>query len=261
VPLWQEDLQQLPEDVREQSAIERAAEEARRPFDVSHGPLVRTLLLHIAPDHHVFVLTMHHIVTDGWSMGILFSDLAALYDAELTGRPAALKPLPVSYADFAAWQREVHDAEAMRASVEYWRQALAGAPELLELPTDRPRPATQGHAGHTVRFTIPDVLTERLKAFAESQGATLYMALLAMWQVLLARYSGADEVVVGSPLAGRTEVELEGVVGFFVNTVALRTTRAWTSCSPVSGRRVSTPGRTSRCRSTGWWKCSPPTAG
>ncbi|HEX9937850.1 MAG TPA: amino acid adenylation domain-containing protein, partial [Longimicrobium sp.] len=197
-------------------------EEARAPFDLERGPLIRGRLVRLAADDHVLLLTMHHIVSDGWSSGVLTRELGTLYDAFRRGREDPLAPLPVQYADYAAWQRKWVDGEVLREQAEYWKAALAGAPELLELPTDRPRPARQDHAGAIVAIDLGDELSAGLKALSHRRGTTLHMTLLAGWAAVLGRLSGHDDVVVGTPSANRGRREIEGLIGFFVNTLALR---------------------------------------
>src|SRR5215213_11658900 len=165
---------------------------------------------------------MHHIVSDGWSMGVLTRELGTLYDAFRRGAENPLRPLPIQYADYALWQRKWVDGEVLRQQAEYWKAALSGAPELLELPTDRPRPARQDHAGGLVGIDLGEELTAGLKALCQRHGTTPFMTLLAAWAALLARLSGQDDVVVGTPSANRGRAEIEGLIGFFVNTLALR---------------------------------------
>jgi amino acid adenylation domain-containing protein len=199
-----------------------AAEEAAAPFDLAQGPLVRGRLIQLADDDHVLLVTMHHIVSDGWSIGVLTRELSALYAAFRGGRPDPLPPLPVQYADYAAWQRRWVEGEVLRRQADYWRETLSGAPELLELPTDHPRPARQHFAGAWMAVELDEALTAALKTLGQRHGATLYMTLLAGWAAVLARLSGQDEVVVGTPSANRGQSEIEGLIGFFVNTLALR---------------------------------------
>ncbi|HEY7766994.1 amino acid adenylation domain-containing protein, partial [Longimicrobium sp.] len=201
----------------------RAGEEAARPFDLASGPLFRAGLLRLGAGDHVLLLSMHHIVSDGWSMGVLYRELSALYEAYRDGRESPLPELGVQYADYAVWQREQLEGEALERQLSYWRERLAGAPELLELPTDRPRPPVQTYRGATVPVELSPELLERLQALGRSEGATLYMTLLSAFQVLLGKYAGSDDVVVGSPIAGRARNEVEGLIGFFVNTLVLRT--------------------------------------
>ncbi|HEX6746978.1 MAG TPA: amino acid adenylation domain-containing protein, partial [Longimicrobium sp.] len=200
----------------------QVAEEAEAPFDLARGPLVRGRLIRLAGDDHVLLITMHHIVSDGWSMGIFTRELSALYGAFRGGRPDPLPPLPVQYADYAAWQRRWVDGDVLRRQADYWRETLAGAPELLELPADHPRPARQDFAGDSVDVELDEALTTALKTLGQRHGATLHMTLLAGWAAVLARLSGQDEVVVGTPSANRGRSEIEGLIGFFLNTLALR---------------------------------------
>ncbi|MFP2902704.1 condensation domain-containing protein, partial [Corallococcus sp. 4LFB] len=212
----------LPEAQREIEAQRKVEAEARQPFDLRHGPLLRTALVRLAAEDHLLLVTMHHIVSDGWSMGVLVRELVAFYEAFSAGQTPVLAPLPVQYTDFATWQRNWLQGEVLAAQLGYWKQQLSGAPATLELPTDHPRPATQSHAGATLSVGIPQATSDALKALAQREGATPFMVLLAAWQVLLARYSAQDDVSVGSPIAGRTQAEAEGLIGFFVNTLVLR---------------------------------------
>jgi amino acid adenylation domain-containing protein len=197
-------------------------EEAGAPFDLERGPLVRGALVRLAADDHVLLLTMHHIVSDGWSMGVLFDELSALYTAHVQDREAHLAELPLQYADYAAWQRRWVEGDVLRTQADYWARTLAGAPELLELPTDHPRPAQVDHAGALLVVELDEALTAGLKALGRRHGTTLFMTLLAGWAVVLSRLSGRDDVVVGTPVANRGRREIEGLIGFFVNTLALR---------------------------------------
>jgi amino acid adenylation domain-containing protein len=194
----------------------------QQPFDLAHGPLFRAELLRLADDDHVLVLAMHHAVTDGWSIGILFYELAALYEAFSAGNPSPLPDLPIRYADYAAWQRQWLSGEALDQQLGWWRIRLAGAPALLELPADRPRLAIESHRGGNRRFTVTAELANAVREAARSEGATPFMVLLAAFQAVLARWSGQDDVVVGTPVAGRTRRETEPLIGLFVNTLALR---------------------------------------
>ena len=218
-----EDLSGLGEADREAAVRRRTGEEVRWAFDLSMGPLFRAALLRVDEEDHVLLLSMHHIVSDGWSQGVLFRELSALYSAYLEGRESPLSELPVQYADYAVWQREQLAGGVLDRQLAYWRERLADAPALLELPTDHPRPAVQTYRGATVPVELSLELLERLQALGRSEGATLYMTLLAAFQVLLSKYSGSEDVVVGSPIAGRTRKEVEGLIGFFVNTLVLRT--------------------------------------
>ncbi|WP_338270579.1 condensation domain-containing protein, partial [Corallococcus caeni] len=216
------DLEHLAPDAREAEARRLAGAEALRPFDLAKGPLLRASLLRLAEHHHVLLVTMHHIVSDGWSMGILVRELGALYRAFSAGLGSPLTALPLQYADYALWQRNWLQGEALERQRSWWRQHLAGAPRALELPTDFPRPVVQSFSGASVPFLLPLELSQALQTLAQRHGATLFMALLASTQALLSRHSGQDDVVVGSPIAGRRFAELEGLIGFFINTLALR---------------------------------------
>jgi amino acid adenylation domain-containing protein len=218
-----EDLSGLSDSDRELAVRRRAGEEARRAFDLAAGPLFRAALLRLGEEEHVLLLGMHHIVSDGWSMEVLFRELSTLYEAYREGRESPLPELAVQYADYAVWQREQLEGEVLDRQLAYWRERLAGAPELLELPTDRPRPAVQTYRGAHEQIALSGELLERLHALGRSEGTTLYMTLLGAFQVLLSRYSGSEDIVVGSPIAGRTRGELEALIGFFVNTLVLRT--------------------------------------
>ncbi|HVG44488.1 MAG TPA: condensation domain-containing protein, partial [Longimicrobium sp.] len=218
-----EELSGSGEADREAAVRRRIGEEARRAFDLSAGPLFRAALLRLGEEDHVLLLSMHHIVSDGWSMGVLFRELSALYEAYREGGESPLPELPVQYADYARWQREQLEGEALDRQLSYWRERLAGAPGLLELPTDHPRPAVRTYRGASVPVELSPELLERLQALGRSEGATLYMVLLGAFQVLLSKYAGSEDVVVGSPIAGRTRGEVEALIGFFLNTLVLRT--------------------------------------
>ncbi|HEY0022714.1 MAG TPA: amino acid adenylation domain-containing protein [Longimicrobium sp.] len=218
-----EDLSGLDETAREAEVQRRAREDAARPFDLAQGPLFRAALLRLADEEHALLLCIHHIVTDGWSSGVLFRELNALYAAYRDGGDSPLAELPVQYADYAVWQREQLQGEALDRQLAYWRERLAGAPALLELPTDRLRPPVRSHRGAREMFDLPRTLLDRLQALGRGEGATLYMVLLSAFQLLLSKYSGSEDVVVGSPIAGRTRREVEELIGFFANTLVLRT--------------------------------------
>ncbi|WP_164013943.1 non-ribosomal peptide synthetase [Pyxidicoccus trucidator] len=222
LPLDHEDLSALPEPERRDAARHRGVQEALRPFDLERGPLLRASVLRLAPQEHVLVLVMHHIVSDGWSMGVLVRELGAFYAAFAEGRHLPLPPLPVQYADYAVWQRQWLSGGPLEAQLGWWKERLAGASAHLELPTDKPRPAVLSHRGATVPVRLPRELSDAVSALAREQGATPFMVLLAGFQVLLSRYSGQEDLSVGSPIAGRRYAELEGLIGFFVNTLVLR---------------------------------------
>ncbi|MEV6869113.1 condensation domain-containing protein, partial [Streptosporangium subroseum] len=203
-------------------AEEMVAADALAPFDLAVGPLFRGLLIRLAPDDHVFSLVLHHVVSDEWSSGVLRRELTALYDAFRAGEPSPLSPLAVQYADFAVWQRDWLRGDILEGQLAYWRERLGGAP-VLELPTDRPRPAVRSSAGETIRFAVPDEVTALLRAVTRETGATMFMTLLSAFTVLLGKYAGQDDVVVGTPIANRNRAETEDLIGFFVNTLVLRT--------------------------------------
>ncbi|QSQ26356.1 amino acid adenylation domain-containing protein [Pyxidicoccus parkwayensis] len=217
------DLRGLPESAREAEALRAAAEEVRRPFSLSEGPLLRALLLRTGETRHFLVLTLHHIISDGWSLGVVIRELSALYDAELHGRPSPLPEPVLQPVDHAVWQRSWLQGESLEAQLRYWRKQLAAAPPVLELPTDFPRPSLQRFRGDTVNVELPAELSERFRAFCRREGVTTYMGLLAAFQLLLSRVSGQEDVCVGSPIAGRHHPGLERLIGFFVNTLVLRT--------------------------------------
>jgi amino acid adenylation domain-containing protein len=219
VPLPVVDLAALPAHLREPEVLLCAAEEARRPFELTRGPLLRTLLLRTDPEGQVLLLTIHHIAADGWSIGVLLRELTELYVASSAGRPAILPPLAIAYADFAAWQRERLQGERLAAEVEHWRTRLAGLPP-LRLTSDL-EPA-EGSRGALVPVTVPAALTQRLHELARQAGASLFMALFAVFEILLSRWTGQRDFGVGAPVANRTRPELEGLIGFFVNTLVLR---------------------------------------
>jgi len=216
------DLSGLSVDLREAEARELAGTEAARPFDLMRGPLLRPLLLRLDPAEHVVLLTLHHIASDAWSLGILAREVSQLYTAFSEGRPSPLPELPVQYADYAVWQRSRLSGEVLSAELSYWREGLAGLPPRLELPTDRPRPAVQTYRGSQRPLFIPEPLSRALHELGRREGVTLFMALLAGFTVLLGRLSGQDDLAVGTPIAGRNRLETEGLIGFFINTLVLR---------------------------------------
>jgi len=217
------DLLQLPETEREIETQRLATEEAQQPFDLAAEPLVRTKLLQLSDAEHVLLLTMHHIVSDGWSIGVFLRELAALYEAFCNNVPLVLPELPIQYADFAVWQRQWLQGEVLESQLAYWKQQLDDAPALLELPTDRVRPAVQTFRGAFQTFTISKELSDALMTLSQRQGATLFMTLLAAFQTLLYRYTGQTDICVGTPVANRNRSEIEALIGFFVNTLVLRT--------------------------------------
>ena len=238
------DLTSLAPTEREECAQELMREEAARPFDLARGPLIRTALLRLSEQEHILLATMHHIIADGWSTGVLMRELGTLYAAFVRGQPSPLPELPIQYADFAAWQRQRLQGgnageSSVHAQLNYWRRSLAGLP-VLNLPTDRPRSAAQSFtfrgASHT--FTLPVSLSADLKALSQREGATLFMTLLAAFQLLLARYSRQDDIVVGTPIAGRRHDELEQLIGFFNNMLVLRTDLSGSSTFYELARRA-----------------------
>ncbi|HEX7243881.1 MAG TPA: condensation domain-containing protein, partial [Longimicrobiaceae bacterium] len=218
-----EELSRLAGAERDAEVTRLALEEARKPVDLAAGPLLRVRLLRTGADEHVLLLMVHHAVSDAWSFGVLFRELSALYRAFVRGEPSPLPEPALQYADFAVWQRAWLVGETLERQVAYWRGRLCSAPALLALPTDRPRPAVQTHRAGIHDFRVPPDTAARLHALNRRAGATLFMALLAALAVVLRRWSGQDDVVVGTPIAGRTRGETEGMIGFFVNMLALRT--------------------------------------
>jgi amino acid adenylation domain len=208
---------------RERETKRILREESQRPFELTLPPLFRARLLRLSESEHVLLLTLHHIVSDAWSFGVLFRDLAAIYGAFAAGRPSPLPPLPIQYADYAVWQRAGFSGEVLDQQLTFWRKQLAGASGVLELPTDRPRPARQSYRGAHRTFTFSRAVSNALNQLARREGVTLFMVLLAAFNVLLARYTGEQDIIVGSPIANRGLPELESLVGFFVNTLPLRT--------------------------------------
>ena len=217
------DRSSVPATDREVELRRLMQDEARRPFDLERGPLLRARLIRLAPDEHVLCLIIHHIVFDGWSAGVLSRELSECYRAFAAGELPRLPELPVQYADYAVWQREWLTAESFEQQLAYWRTQLAGAPAVLELPSDFPRPRVQSYRGATERRLLGRALLQKLTALSHQEGATLFMTLLSAFQLLLSRYTGQEDIVVGSPIANRTRSELEHLIGFFVNSLALRT--------------------------------------
>jgi amino acid adenylation domain-containing protein/non-ribosomal peptide synthase protein (TIGR01720 family) len=207
---------------REAAARRAIAADARRPFDLAEGPLLRAQLFEIGDEDHVLSLTQHHVVSDAWSQGVLFRELSTLYAAFAAGDPSPLPDLPIQYADFAAWQRGRLAGDALAREIDHWKRELAGAPAAIDLPTDRPRPPVQTHAGARLAALFPMDLCAAVRGLARAEGATLFMVLLAALDVLLFRTTGQTDLVVGTPIAGRTRAETEGLLGFFVNTLVLR---------------------------------------
>ena len=219
------DLRAITTAAREPEAMRLATEEARTPFDLARGPLIRARLLQLGEEDYLFLLTLHHIVADGWSMGIFFHELSAFYGGFAAGLPSSLPELQVQYADFAVWQRAWLQGEVLRKQLSYWREQLRDIPR-VELPTDRPRPTMQTFRGacHSVHYGA-DLMSD-LKRIAGDQDATLFMLLLAAFQTLVHRYTGQDDIAIGCPVANRNHSETEPLIGFFVNSLVLRSSFA-----------------------------------
>ncbi|HEV7767641.1 MAG TPA: amino acid adenylation domain-containing protein, partial [Thermoanaerobaculia bacterium] len=217
------DLRSLPRGEQQQEKSRVTNDEASAPFDLAHGPLLRASLVRLSNAESTLLITMHHIITDGWSMELFSKELSTLYDAYRTNRPSPLPELPLQYADFAVWQRKWLDGDVSREQLAYWKTKLAGAPAVIDLPWDRRRPAVQSFEGGNQSFALSENVSRDVLAFSRAEGVTIFTTLLAAFQVLLARLSHSRDIVVGTPLAGRTHTELEGLIGFFVNTLALRT--------------------------------------
>ena len=218
-----EDISSLSHEQQQDFIDTLASQEANTPFNLSSGPLIRLKLLKLSSQEHVLFITLHHIISDGWSMGIFFKELSVLYNAYLEGQKPDLPFLPIQYADFALWQRQWLQGDVLEAQLSYWKQQLADIPDLLELPTDKPRPKELTYKGATYSYSLSKEIKDQLNQLSQQQGTSLFMALLAIFQILLYRHTGQKDVVVGSPIANRHYKEIEGLVGFFVNTLALKT--------------------------------------
>jgi len=217
------DLRVLDEHRREERVRELAREELNRSFDLRQGPLLRVSLLRLRDDEHVALVTMHHIVSDGWSTAIFIKEFVALYETSRTGQPSVLAPLPIQYADYAHWQREWLQGEALESQLDYWKQKLEGALPALELPTDHPRSEEPTLRGEKLICKLPDELYKELRELSRREGVTLYMTLLAAFQMLLYRYTNQDDLIVGTAIAGRNRAEVEDLIGVFINMLVLRT--------------------------------------
>jgi amino acid adenylation domain-containing protein len=217
------DLSELPVELSEIKAGQACAAEAQRSFDLASGPLIRASLLRLRADEHLLLLTLHHIIGDGWSIGVCMRELAALYEAYALGRPSPLEELPIQYGDFAHWQHQWLQGEALQRQLSYWKQRLVDAPPLLHLPSDRPRRAIQSFSGASEQFVMSRDLSEELRALSRGESVTLFMTLLAAFQTLLFRYTGQRQIMTGSPVAGRNWSETEGLIGCFLNMLVLRT--------------------------------------
>jgi hypothetical protein len=215
-------LSSLDAAQREAEARRLASAEARKPFNLATGPLVRASLLQLGAEEHVALFTMHHIVSDGWSMEVLIREVSVLYEAISRGEGSPLAELSIQYLDYAMWQREWLKGEVLEGQLGYWKEQLKGALQVLELPTDKVRPAVQSFHGVHNEFSLTPELSEKLKALSRRESVTLFMTLLAAWQLLLHRYTGQEQISVGTPIAGRSQLATEGLIGFFVNTVVMR---------------------------------------
>jgi amino acid adenylation domain-containing protein len=223
IPLSLIDLSDLPEAEREAKAKQLTQAEAAQPFDLSRGPLMRARVLRLAEHEQILLLTTHHIVSDAWSAEILFKELGEFYNAFANGRPSRLLPLAIQYADFAEWQREWLQGEELERQLVYWRAQLSDVTGILDIPTDHPRSSVQSSQGDYKFLTLSKELSSGLVALSKHEGATLFMTLLSAFQILLWRYTGQEDIVVGTPIAGRNRAEIEALIGFFINTLALRT--------------------------------------
>ncbi|MGZ4134792.1 MAG: non-ribosomal peptide synthetase, partial [Tumebacillaceae bacterium] len=226
IPLEYLDLQHVPEAERERAAQNIVFEEAGKVFHIERGPLFRSLIVEFAPQDHLLFLNVHHIVTDGWSSNVMVTEIVAVYEAFLAGKPSPLPELPIQYPDFAVWQRNYLQGEVLEKQLSYWKQQLGGHLPVLQLPTDRPRPKVQTHNGDFNWFTVGQSLTDKLKAMASDNNASMFMVLLGAFHTLLYRYTGQEDLLVGTPIANRNRGEVEGLIGFFANTLVLRTAMA-----------------------------------
>ncbi len=216
------DLQHLSGSEKVIASQELAQNQAVQPFDLAGEPLIRTTLVVLSETEHLLLVCMHHIVSDGWSMGVFLQELTALYNAYIQGLSSPLNPLSIQYGDFTLWQRQWLQGEVLQQQLDYWQKQLAGAPALLSLPTDRPRPNQQSFAGGHLPFSLSWELTEKLTQLTQEQGVTLFMTLLTAYAVLLYRYTEQEDILIGTPIANRNRSEIEGLIGFFVNTLVLR---------------------------------------
>ena len=219
------DLSTLGAAQREAEALNILRHEARRPFDLAAGPLLRAVIVRMRDDEHIMLVTLHHIVTDGWSFGILHRELSALYEAFATGKPSPFSELPIQYGDYAMWQREWFEGEVYESQLIYWKEQFATMPPALELPADHARPSVQAYRafrGDQQTITLSADLTRRIRSLCQKENVTLFMVLMAAYQILLHRYTGEEDIVVGTPIAGRPLPEVEELIGLFINTLAIR---------------------------------------
>jgi amino acid adenylation domain-containing protein len=217
------DLSDLPESEREEELNRQSADEARQSFDLKRGPLLRAKVIRLSEQEHVAVVSMHHIVSDGWSTGVIVREICRLYEAYSRGRQSPLKDLEVQYADYAKWQRDWLQGEALETQLKYWKRLLSSGAHVLELPTDRPRPLIKDYKGAKRRVALSEELSERLRELSRREGVTLFMTLVAAFKTLLMKYTGEPEISIGTPIANRNRVQIESLIGFFVNTLVLRT--------------------------------------
>ena len=217
------DVSHLSDDGPGSELLKYAAQLIREKFDITRDSLFRVRLLTVAPEHHVVLFVMHHLISDGWSLGVIGQEFAELYSAYASGREPSLAPLSIQYADFAAWQRKWLESGELDRQLPYWKEQLAGAPPVLGFPTDHRRPPGEMYRGRRSKLVIPQQLVSALEQLSQRHGVTLFMTVLAAFKVLLARYSGQDDIVVGSPSANRSRAELNQLIGFFVNNLVLRT--------------------------------------
>ena len=217
------ELSHLAESERESEVQRLATQEAQQSFNLSQLPLIRPILVRLSEKEHILLLTLHHIIFDGWSMGVLIKELAVLYEAFSTSNPSPFPELSIQYADFAEWQQQRLKGEALKSQLSYWKKQLGGNLPILELPTDRPRGAVQTFRGAKYSLLLPQTLNKALKELSQREGVTLFMTLLAAFQTLLYRYTGQDDMIVGTPIAGRDRTETEKLIGVFINTLVLRT--------------------------------------
>src|SRR5579885_959361 len=217
------DLRSLSLNERRKKALSIVAEEAQRPFDLASGALLRAQLLQLDEDEYVLNLCMHHITSDAWSMEVFCKEMMALYTAFVEGKPSPLPELSVQYVDYTMWQRQRLQGEELEKQLSYWKQQLTGLPALLPLPTDRPRPAVQTFRGATTSFHLSTEVTAALKALSQREGASLFMTLLSAFKIWLYHHTGQADIAVGTPIANRPQPELERLIGFFINTLVLRT--------------------------------------
>ena len=217
------DLTERPQSAANALALELAVEEARRPFNLESGPLLRMTLLQTASDEGLLLFTIHHIISDGWSLGVLIKELTILYEAYSIGAQSALSELPIQYGDFAEWHKKWVEETVLKSQLPYWKKKLANAPSMLDLPFDHPRPAARSYSGCKVALEIAPHLNLSLKQYSRQKGATLFMVLIAAFKALLYRYTGQEDIVIGTPIAGRNRSETEDLIGLFTNLLVLRT--------------------------------------